>query len=904
MKVRLLVCFLGACLFAPAQSVTSATLTGEVLDATGASIAAVGIDVHNLDRDQHWNVRSDSEGRFRFSVLPPGRYELVAEDPRFTRAPMTFVLQVGQTADVMVQLTVAGGSESVDVKAEVPVVESARSQVAETILPHEIDHLPLNGRNYLDLALLTPGVSRTNTGSTQRYAETSAVPGTGISVTGQRNLNNSFIVDGLSANDDAADLAGTFFSQEVIREFQVITSGGIAEFGRASAGVVNITTKSGTNEWHGRAYGFGRNQRLDARNPLATSKDPLTQAQYGASLGGPIRRGQTFFFTNFEQMNQNAAGIITIAPENVTAINTTLDSIGYRGQRITTGEFPNSTDARNFFAKVDHRASERHQAAVRYSFYDVLSTNARGVGGLSAISRGTNLDNRDHTIAGSDVFTASGNTINETRVLFTHSDLAAPLLDPEGPAISISGVANLGTSSSSPTARLGNTFEAAETISLVAGRHTIKAGGDYLLNRETIVFPGALQGTYSFSSLSAFQAGRYDVSFQQAFGAASQFQSNPNMGVFFQDEWRATSRLNVNAGIRYDVQFLPAIVHNDYSNIAPRIGIAYAPSDRKTVIRASYGLYYDRVPLRAVSNALQRDGVKYRVAQLAFGQRGAPVFPNVLPAFPDGLVTNISSMDPNIRNAMSQQSSFQIERELPWKSAVSVSYLHLRGEHLLLSRNINLPVANRPDPRFGNNGRYEGSGDSYYNGMTVALTKRAARWWSLRASYTLSKAIDNSGNFFFSQPQDAFSLRDDRGLSDNDQRHRFVLSGTMGAPARYSNIAFSYLFTYASALPFNIQTGSDRNRDANNNDRPVGVGRNTGRAFDYSSLDIRASKQFRFGEHVRLETLAEGFNLLNRANYLFPNNVWGTGEAPRATFGSPTAASDPRQLQLGLRLSF
>lgn len=904
MKLRLLICLTAASLLAPAQSITSAILTGEVQDATGAPVPSVGVDVRNVDRDRHWRAPSDAEGRFRLSALPPGRYELVVEDSRFTRAPMSFVLQVGQTADVRVELQVAGGSQSLDVTAEIPVVESARSQVADTIRPQEIDNLPLNGRNYLDLALLTPGVSRTNTGSTQRFAETSAVPGTGISVTGQRNLNNSFIVDGLSANDDAADLAGTFFSQEVIREFQVVTSGGIAEFGRASAGVINITTKSGTNEWHARAYGFGRNQRMDARNPLATSKDPLTQAQYGASVGGPIRRGETFFFTNFEQSNQHAAGIITIAPANVTAINTVLDRIAYAGPRITAGEFPNSTNSNNFFAKVDHRAGERNQVALRYSLYDVGSTNARGVGGLSAISRGTNLDNRDQTLAANDLFTISPRTINEARVQYTNSRLDAPVLDPVGPAISIAGVANLGTSTASPTARVGDTVEAAETVSRVAGRHSWKVGGDYLLNRETILFPGALQGAYSFSSMSAFEANRYDVSFQQAFGRASQFQSNPNTGVFVQDEWRVNSRLAVNAGIRYDVQLLPSLVHNDFSNIAPRLGIAYAPGDRKAVVRASYGLFYDRVPLRAISNALQRDGINYRVAQLSYGQPGAPVFPNVLPTFPDGLLTNISSIDSNIRNAMSQQASLQIERELPWKSSISVSYLHLRGEHLLLSRNINLPVGDRPDPRFANNSRYEGSGDSYYNGFSVAFSKQAAKWWSMRASYTLSKAIDDTGNFFFSQPQDAFNLRDDRGLSDNDQRHRFVVSGTMQAPAHYSGVSLSYLFTYASPLPFNIQAGTDRNGDTNNNDRPIGVGRNRGRSFDSASLDLRVSKQFRLHERFSIETLAEGFNILNRANYLFPNNVWGTGETPRATFGRPTAANDARQMQLGVRISF
>ena len=178
-------------------------------------------------------------------------------------------LSLGQSLDLPLALQVEAPAEEVEVQGEVPLLETVRSQVAETVLPFEVEALPLNGRNYLDLAALTPAVSRQNPVGNQRFPETSAVPGTGISVTGQRFINNTFVVDGLSANDDAADLPGTFFSQEVIREFQVVTSGGIAEFGRASAGTVNVLTRSGTNDWRGSAYGFFRDDALDAKNPLA-----------------------------------------------------------------------------------------------------------------------------------------------------------------------------------------------------------------------------------------------------------------------------------------------------------------------------------------------------------------------------------------------------------------------------------------------------------------------------------------------------------------------------------------------------------------------------------------------------------------------------------------------------------
>jgi outer membrane receptor for ferrienterochelin and colicin len=184
-----------------------------------------------------------------------GAYELTIEKDGFSKYAGKFNLSVGQILDIPVTLSVATLNQQVVVTEEAPLIEAARTQVSNNIETREIATLPLNGRNYIDLALLVPGVSKTNTGNNERFAETSAVPGTGISVAGQRNLANGFVVDGLSSNDDAADLAGTFFSQEVIREFQVITSGGIAEYGRASGGIMNVVTQSGTNEWRGKLYG-------------------------------------------------------------------------------------------------------------------------------------------------------------------------------------------------------------------------------------------------------------------------------------------------------------------------------------------------------------------------------------------------------------------------------------------------------------------------------------------------------------------------------------------------------------------------------------------------------------------------------------------------------------------------
>jgi hypothetical protein len=903
------------------QGATSAALSGRVEDTSGAAIGGATIIASNLETNQSRTIESDEAGRYRFSYLPIGTYRLMVEREGFSTLVRQLTLTIGQTLDAPLKLEVAGVAASVNITDDLPIVETVRTQVAETVVSSEIGSLPLNGRNYLDLALLVPGVSRTNTGSNQRFAETSAVPGTGISVSGQRNLNNSFLIDGLSANDDAADLAGTFYSQEVIREFEVVTSGGSAETGRASSGVVNISTQSGTNEWHGRLYGFLRNQRLDARNPLATRKDPLTQAQYGASLGGPIRRDRTFLFSNFEQTRRHDAGIITISPAQAAAINEKLDQFGFSGTRLQTGEFPSGYTTTNLFARVDHQLAADNLFSARYSFYQINGTNGRNVGGLNAISRGSGLDSRDQVVAASDVATLSSRTINEVRAQWMHSRLAAPVNDASGPAVNINGVANFGTATFSPTARDTDLFEISDQLSTERAQHALKAGADFLYNRVDVVFPGATGGVYTFSSLTNFQLGRY-TTFQQAFGEASQEQSNPNLGLFVQNQWRPHPRLTINAGLRYEAQFLPSPIEPDLNNFAPRIGVAYAPGNRKLVVRASFGIYYDRIPLRATSNALQRDGVKYGVAVLSFGQTGAPVFPNTLTAFPPGVLTSITAIDTNIKNSYSEQASLQIERELPGKLSLAVGYQYLRGLHLILSRNTNVPTApasagianqGRPDSRFANISRYESSGDSYYQGLTASLDRRAGRWANFRLAYTLSKSIDNTGNFFFSSPQDNFNLRDERGPSDNDQRHRLTLSGSLEVPRTKSEAALpralsgfqlSYIFTYNSPLPFNVQTGTDRNFDTNSNDRPAGVGRNTGRGFHYASLDLRLSRRFHLTERMSAEVISEFFNVLNHANLQNPNNIFGSGATPSASFGRATAAADPRQLQFGLRLSF
>ena len=932
--MRLAIFWVAALCAVAQETVQYASVSGRVTDPTGAVIEGATVTAWQTETNRVRCAMTGSDGRFRFSYLPVGPYEITIEHPGFAQARQKLTLTVGAAFDLPVELQLQESTTNVTVQDNQAALEAARHQIAGTIEQTEVRNLPLNGRNFLDLTLLVPGVSPTNTASTQLFAETSAVPGQGISVASQRNFSNSLVVDGLSANDDAAGLSDTFFGLDVVNELQVVTSGAQAEFGRALAGYVNVVTKSGTNALHGDLYGYFRNQRWNAANPLLHSTLPLTQAQYGASVGGPVIRDRTFYFANFEQRQLNQTGLITISPGNVSAVNAGLDAAGYRGPRIATGLYPNPLHLSNFLGKLDHEIGNNDQFSARYSLYNLDSENSRGGGALNAPSAAAGLNDFDQTLAISNIAGISANTVNETRGQITLSNLEAPPNDPVGPAVSIAGVASFGTLSGSPTGRRNALYEVADNLSHRKGAHALRTGADFLYNDLTITYPQSARGSYSFSSLANFQRGIYNNSgFTQSFGNPVVGQTNPNVGFYVQDEWQALPRLTLNAGIRYDLQFLKTIA-TDRNNISPRLGFAWSPlASRRMVVRGSFGLFYDRVPLRALANALlssrnttELTDSTFITASLSPGQAGAPRFPAILPGLPSNALVNYTTMEQHLQNAYSEQGSFELERQLGERTVLSASYQHVRGRHLLISLNKNTPICVssgtnngcRPNPAYGNDRQYSSAADSQYDGVSISLRQRPGPWGSYRVSYTYSKALDDVGEFFFSSPMDNFNIRQDWARSDDDQRHRIMLDGILHSPMGPAATAWEHLshgfqlsgsLTYYSALPFNITTGA--NTVQGTSARPmlggVYIGRNVGSGFDFFNVNARLSRTFPIGERWHVTAIAEAFNALNHRNDLIPNGTFGLGaypSNPAPGFDQPSAVADARTFQLALRLSF
>jgi hypothetical protein len=380
--------------------------------------------------------------------------------------------------------------------------------------------------------------------------------------------------------------------------------------------------------------------------------------------------------------------------------------------------------------------------------------------------------------------------------------------------------------------------------------------------------------------------------------------------------------LTVNAGLRYELQFLESF-DTDSNNLSPRFGLAWTPTDsRRTVVRGSAGLFFDRVALRALANALLSAGNTTDLSQLrqigislSPTQAGAPVFPNILSAaVPSITLVNLTTMDRNLQNAFSKQVSVEVEHQLGDTATVSVGYQYIRGENLIISINQNVPTCAaagtnngcRPNPNYANNSQYSSEADSNYHGMHVSFVQRPASWGHYRVSYTLSKSMNNVGENFFSSPIDPTDLSKDWGRSDDDQRHRLVVSGSASLPSRFE--VSGSLQAYSS-LPFNITSGVTTIQGTAG--RPIVNGqfieRNAGVGSNFFSLSARILRSFRLTDRVEVQGIVEGFNLTNHRNVITRNTNFGPGaypDNPAANFGQVTAVGEPRALQMALRLRF
>jgi outer membrane receptor protein involved in Fe transport len=778
---------------------SSGSIEGTISDATGAVVPDARITATNLQTGLTRSILSNGEGLYRLQLLPVGDYNVTIEKQGFGTVKREAVkVQIGQKVTIDIELGAAGAAESINVTSEVPIVETTRTQVSSTVNDRAVTNLPTNGRNFIDFVLLTPGVTRdTRTGD--------------ISFGGQRGTLNSLQIDGADNNNTffgqslgrtGSGRAPYQFSQDAVQEFQVNSNGYSSEFGRAAGAVVNVVTKSGTNELHGTLFEFYRDKSLNANtffnNATNRPRPALHVNQFGGNVGGPIVANSAFFFFDYDgQRRRDPVDVILqgsrVAPgdPNFAAQQQALAEIAPRAQG-----YPRLFNQDVFLFKSDWQISESNRLSGRYNYQKFTGgalENSAPPGTPNTTSTfehtgNSNVRTTTLTLSLSSVLT--NRLLNEVRYNYGRDREPGGANSDEPEAVILQAgvtVVTLGRNNFSPRETTLRRHQFIDNLSYSIGKHALKTGVDVNIENIFNFFPGLFGGQYTFNSLADF-ANRRPARFVQAFAGAGTTggTTNPDIrefSAFVQDDWRFNQRLTINAGLRYDIQRLasPEITNPDASlaaagintgqvnvdknNFGPRLGFAWNPLDsNRLVVRGGYGIFFGRTPAILLGTAHSQNGIQ--VINLTFTGSAMPAYPSRFSSLPTGVTLAAPSIyvfADDFVSPYTQQWSLGTEYQLFKDLSVTMSYLGVKGTHLGRTRDINLlpptPTTIRDDAgntfsyqRFGtrrltNFGRismFESTGNSIYNGLTVQVNKRFSQNFQMLASYTFSRTIDDA----------------------------------------------------------------------------------------------------------------------------------------------------------------
>jgi hypothetical protein len=936
------------------NSRVAGAIQGSVVDQSGGAIAGAKVTVRNQGTNQARTMLTSAEGFFRADELPVGQYELRVEAPGFSPyLNNAIVASIGRVVHVGVRLAPATVQQQITVSEQPPPIDPTETIEATTIDYERIEESPVVTRNYLDFVLLAPQLTRSNVQGAP--GGKSALADSGFSFAGLRSRSNSLYIDGVENNDEFTGSARTELSPETVQEFQVVNNGLSAESGGGASGPINVVTKSGVNTLHGDAFVFVQNGALNAIDPLTneTAAPDLSRYRSGLSAGGPIVRGRTFYYFAGEQEGAHSDESSLISPSVASAINGILASGAF--PRITTRAinpaiFRVARAETELSGRLDHHLGNKHSLLLKYALTNNREVgDAFNTGGLvDPSARGSSFI-EDQGITGSLTSVLSNNALNSVRFQVSTRRALLRTSDQIGPELSIAGLVDFGRPYDGNDRRRENHYEFADVASVAKGRHLINFGGDLdWIHEYAFTFDG-FGAVYIFPTLDAFLSGKPDQ-YRQAFGNPGTDFATPRYSGFIQDHWTLTRHLTIDAGLRYDFEHLPTQFKKDINDFAPRIGLAYSPSSN-WVLRAGFGMFFDRYLLTAVNRALEKDGLQ-GFEQVADGQPATQIFQSELGGSARGPVPvlrpSIFNADPNLQTSRSEIASAGVQHLITNNLTASATYLFARGVRLSRTRNANLlpPVLLTPEneaslgipnpfpqqlgrlvfpparlsSEFDNVYQWESHASSVYNGLSLSLNRRLSNEISFSGNYTFSKAIDDASDFN-EQPENPYSLNAERALSANDQRHRFVFSGTFDLPfgdeddgkkssgvidKLFGNIEAAPILIIGSGRPINPLTGFDPNRSGAFplSTKPLGFGRNSLATSYHVQFDLRVLKFFKIGEHGKLDFVVESFNLLNHTNVVALNQFYGAEGSPLPEFAAPNKADIPRQLQFSIDFEF
>ncbi len=816
-----------------AQS-TNGSISGVVTDETGAVLPGVTVTATNVATGVSRTTTTTATGSYQIPLLPPGNYRLTGELAGFQAMKLDSVV-VNIATDVSRNLKMkAGVSETMTVMAAAPVIETTRSEVSSVVNQTAVENLPTNGRNFIDFVLTTPGVVRD-----VRLGD--------ISFAGQRGTENSLVVDG--ANDDNTFFGQTIgrtgsgrapyqFSQDAVKEFQVNANAYSAEYGRAGGAVINVVTKSGTNDFRGSAFDFYRDKSLNANNYINEinnrAKSPYHYNQYGVSAGGPIVRDKHFFFFNYDAQRNNSPNLVVLGGGRVSSFPSDPAS---QAAIATLTPLANSYSQNQnqdvYLLKTDHELGGANHLALRYNRQVFHGINYENGSITNSVQHTGNSNVFTDTVAGTFDSAPTGSFFNEVRGqwLKDREPGEANSNAPEAQVFQGSTlILNIGRNTFSPRETTIKRNQLADTATFIVQTHTLKGGFDYSKDNILNYFPGNFFGSYRFNTLADFANGTA-ASFTQAFpgpGTTGPI-THPDLkelGLFVQDEWHTMPTLTINAGLRYDREQIaqPNVLNSDpqlqaagyftnhipsgKGNVGPRLGFAWTPrQDNRTVVRGGYGIFYGRTPSIMYGTAMSNNGIN--VQTITFTGALIPTYPNIYSALPTGVTLpkpTIFVFAPNFKQPKVEQSSLGVEQQVGNDFAVGVTYQYVKGSDLQRSRDINVSnpttaTANlstggtvsytkytgRPFSNFNRVIAFESSARSKFNGVTFDVQKRFANNWQARLAWTHSTVKDNKPDATAVVPfssgddskyaSDPLNLARDYTFGDNDVRDRIVLSG-------------------------------------------------------------------------------------------------------------------------------
>ncbi len=958
--------------FAQSQA-TTGVIEGTVSDASGGRLPGAMVSLVNTGTNFTRDLVTDADGRFRALLLPLGAYRLTVTLASFSTYTQEGIeLVVGQTANIPIVLQLASVQEQITVTSNSPVVETTRAEQSTLINQQALRGLPNNGRNFLSFMQLTPGVTIVQ-----------GPDGDEISVNGQKGINNNIAVDGNDFNNPffgeqrGGQRPAFTFNQDAIKEMVVVSDGAAPEFGRSGSGFINVVTKSGTNTVSGSAHFFFKADELSSKNS-AGEEFPFDQEQFGATIGGPLKRDSLFYFVAYDE--QQFGQTKQLDPARIEPL--VVNYMASLGSPDENGSIDRTNDARVLLGKVDYQVNQSNLFTIRYNY--TWSEQQNGTFDVDSWGRSANAVERgfSNAVSGSLVTTLSANMLNEFRFQFAREDRPRPYGGPNvngqsrpfpDTAFDFGRGYRVGMPFFIPVDYNDTRVQFVNNLSWVKGRHTIKGGVEFNRVNSSQTFLGFANGRYVFGSTQGWlnysqfgpkyvecsngatsvtgacpagssitgplllylqQAGVGGLTVEEA-GTQDIPQIEP--ALFIQDKWQPTANLTISYGLRWEAQIQPEMITprdqlfyrefldnpafpsdgtipSDKSMWQPRLGISWDPGGRgKSVVRASAGIFYARIPGLNMASTRSTDGTRgqtlYRDSTFnGFGVT-PPVWPNLIPqaeiASPDH--PDVFVFDKDFQNPRTYSATVSYERELIDNLSLFGAFTHSKTVHITRFINRNDAVFGRPWATglgandlngIANLTTVESSAKSKYDGFTVGMTKRYAQNYQFQWNYTISRDMsddDNERDPFTFRYARADNLAPEYNYSDRDQRHRFNAWLLVTA----KQFEFNTRVSSRTAQPKSVgQTPQDRilpNGDI--------LKRNTLRKDnEFFTWDIRVTRPFQLGDSAaRIEPIFEVFNLTNSKNIRRPevtNLIFNFDGTVQSGLG------EPRQIQLGVRVRF